>query len=197
MLITGTLKIILEKTYNINHLAIVLQFTVERSFCKTSNLKVPLIGYAFLPLSKNIRLEISKVVLLNSRLQHSVTLLHPYRLRGKNAEKRHVQYYIFKTIHSTNIASIDNNYNKLTINTFLVSIQFTMSPYSNFRYIEQIPHYRSISRHIYIFLQIYGVQYIRIQCVYRVYSYIVHRNGCVELFKIENFAFPSAIYEVH
>ena len=74
-----------------------------------------------------------------------------------------------KQIHSTNIASIDNNYNELTINTFLVSIQFTMSPYSNFRYIEQIPRYsyRSISRHIYIYISanIWNTEYTQTMCI--------------------------------
>lgn len=67
---------------------------------KTSNLRIPFIGYAFLSFSKNIHMKISKVVLLNSRLQHFVILFHSYRLRRKNAEKCHVQYYMFTVIHS-------------------------------------------------------------------------------------------------
>lgn len=100
MLTKNTLKTIVIGEIN-NDLTLSFLTIFDKYFCKTPNLRIPFIGYAFLSISKNIYLEISKVVLLNSRLQHFVTLFHPYRLRRKNAEKCHVQYYVFRIIHST------------------------------------------------------------------------------------------------
>lgn len=67
---------------------------------KTSNLRIPFIGYAILSFSKNIHMKISKVVLLNSRLQHFVILFHSYRLRRKNAEKCRAVLYVYSNTFS-------------------------------------------------------------------------------------------------